>query len=552
MSRAREWIEDARRERGGEPPRGNGHGKDEPPLGPRPVIIVRPGERHLAADEGLAALAMARTRFYRRFTELVHVVRVEGKDAHGSKVWTPGVSPIDLATLQRALAYAAVWQKPKGKGFVMIDPPEAVAKQIMVMIEEWPFPVLRGVIATPTLRFDGSVLDKPGYDERTGLYLVDPPKMPPMPENPSLHDALAGLDTLNYLFEEVRFAKDDEMSRSAALSMLMTMVLRGMMNVAPLHAVSKPAAGTGGSYLCDLAAMLATGERCPVITPSEDTDELEKRLVAAALAGQPIIALDNMSSMLEGDFLCQLVERPRPQVRRLGTSQLFTLDNTWSTLANGNQLQIRGDMVRRTVAIGLDADMENPDEREFQRDPLAEIAADRGRYIAAILTIARAYILAGRPGRLPAKPSFEEWSDNIRSAINWLNWPDPASSAQRLRADDPTRRQRNTIFHAWSRALVIGTSYYTRELVAKAAMRPKARHDDTDEIKEKAKDEAQRYADLESAFAEVAPGKNAPVDPLALAKWLSRNLDAIALGTKLVADRSDAARPKWRLVTVDL
>lgn len=509
-----------------------------PGRGPRPVIIVKPGERHLAADEGLEALAAVGTRFYRRFTELVQVVRIEGKDAHGDRVFTPGVTPIDLATLQRALAYAAVWQKPKGKNFVMIDPPEAVAKQIMVMIEEWPFPVLRGVIATQTLRPDGSVVDAPGYDDKTGLYLVDPPPMPPLPEYPEWQDAKDALQVLNHLLAEFSFADDEDLSRSAAISMLMTTVLRGMMGVAPLHAITKPEAGTGGSYLSDLAAMIATGERCPVMTPSDDPDELEKRLGAAALAGQPIIALDNVSSTLEGDFLCQLVERPRPQVRRLGVSQLFTLDNTWTTFANGNQLQIAGDMVRRTIALALDANRENPDEREFTRDPLAEVAADRGRYVAAILTIARAYILAGRPGRLPAKASFEEWSDNVRSALVWLEYPDPTGAATRMRADDPTRRQRSLLFSAWAICLSLGSGYYTREIVAEA--------------RKTADDGTLKNSELDEALRDIAPGRNTPVDPHALAKWLSKNLDTISDGLKLTVDRADAARPKWKLAAIDL
>lgn len=505
-----------------------------PGRGPRPVIIVKPGERHLAADEGLEALAAVGTKFYRRFTELVHVVRVEGKDAHGERVFTPGVTPIDLPILQRALAYAAVWQKPKGKNFVMIDPPEPVAKQILSMIEEWPFPVLRGVIATQTLRPDGSVLSEPGYDDKTGLFLVDPPPMPPLPEYPEWQDAKDALNILKNLLAEFDFADDEDLSQSAAISMLMTIVLRGMMGVAPLHAITKPEAGTGGSYLSDLAAMIATGTRCPVLTPSEDPEETEKRLVAAALAGQPIIALDNVSATLEGDFLCQLVERPRPQVRRLGTSQLFTLDNTWTTFANGNQLQIAGDMMRRCIGIGLDANRENPEEREFKRDPLAEIEADRGRYVAAILTIARAYILAGRPGRLARKASFEEWSDNVRSALVWLEWPDPTGASTRMRADDPTRRQRSMLFSAWAVCLSLGSGYLTREIIATCR-----ETDDKGELKN---------PDLDEALRDIAPGRATAVDPKALGKWLSKNENTISDGLKLTVDRSNQARPRWKLV----
>ena len=131
----------------------------------------------------------------------------------------------------------------------------------MGMIGEWPFPPLRGVIATPTMRHDGTLLTKPGYDPATGLVLFNPPPMPEIPDQPTKQDALDALAKLNDLLTGFEFADDGNVSRSAAISMLMTPVLRGMMAVAPMHVITKPEAGTGGSYLQDLTSAIATGER---------------------------------------------------------------------------------------------------------------------------------------------------------------------------------------------------------------------------------------------------------------------------------------------------
>ena len=54
--------------------------------------------------------------------------------------------------------------------------------------------------------------------------------------------------------------------------------------------------------------------------------------------------------------------------------------------------------------------------------------ADRGKYIAACLTICRAYIAAGRPGKLNRLASFGGWSDTVRSALVWLGEADPVKS----------------------------------------------------------------------------------------------------------------------------
>jgi putative DNA primase/helicase len=108
-----------------------------------------------------------------------------------------------------------------------------------------------------------------------------------------------------------------------------------------------------------------------------------------------------------GDFLCQLIERPLMQGRASGRSDLINVPNSAFMMANGNNLTIDVDAVRRVVQSALDADMEAPENRTFTRNPVAEVLADRGRYVGAVLTIARAYRVAGLPGQLPPRTSFE-------------------------------------------------------------------------------------------------------------------------------------------------
>ena len=278
------------------------------PASELPTIIVRAGGRHLAADAGLAAMHEAGVPFYRRDKDLVRILRIQLKLSDGGDVLVPAVVPIAMPTLLRTLGLSAQWQKFNHKGEqVGIDPPTAVAEQILSMIDEWPFPPLRGVIATPSMRYDGTLLTEPGYDPATGLVLFEPPAMPEIPEHPSKAAALDALALLNDLLAEFVFADDDNVSRSAAVSMIMTAVLRGAMPVAPMHVITKPVAGSGGSYMQDIVAAIAIGDRCPVISlvPGDDKEN-DKRLNGAALAQQPIIALDNLSSTLMGDFLCSL------------------------------------------------------------------------------------------------------------------------------------------------------------------------------------------------------------------------------------------------------
>src|SRR3954469_25909813 len=150
------------------------------------------------------------------------------------------------------------------------------------------------------------------------------------------------------------------------------------MPTAPMHLANAPQPGTGKSYLADLASVIATGERCAVIAFSPKPEETEKRLNGAALNGRPILALDNASGTIEGDLLCQMTERPLLELRPLGTSKMVPVANTFTVLINGNNAIVAADMVRRTIVCHLDTNMEQPEMRVFQANPLSQIRTQRG------------------------------------------------------------------------------------------------------------------------------------------------------------------------------
>ena len=501
------------------------------------TIQVLSGLRHQAADQGLAAMGDAGIAFYQRDRKLVRVHLAKAKASDGKIVMVPGILPVSLPMLTRALGQSARWERINDKRqSIRIDPPKGVAEQVAEMVEDWPFPPLAGVIGTPTLRPDGSLLMTEGYDDVTGMVLLGAPKMPAIPDRPTKHDAEAALARLDALLDEFPFVPNTA-SRSVALSMLLTPVFRGALAPAvPMHLVTAPQAGTGKSYLADLAALIATGERCAVMSVSPKPEETEKRLIGAALAGFPIIALDNCREALQGDFLCQVTERPLLQLRPLKSSDLVRVANTFTTFANGNNVTVADDLVRRTIRCALDANIENPEARTFCADPVAMVLADRGGYIAACLTIARAYMAAGQPERLPRLPSYERWSDLVRSALVWLGQTDPVSTMAAARSHDPIRQARADVFDAWIRELGEGGAYQTSELIQKA------------EEWNPHTSGYQRPA-LCAALIAVAASRNGPpkIDPRRLGRWLNAAENTIAVGFKLAIDRSDKFRPRATL-----
>jgi putative DNA primase/helicase len=510
------------------PPKGNGA------AAPRvPAIIIERGLLHEAADQGLAALEAARVPFFTRNFELVRVCTVKAKAWDGEVIRVPGILPVKYPALRRAMSQSADWMRPGKKGPCLVDVPKDVVEQVGGMVDEWPFPPLTGMISTPTLRPDGTVVAGEGYDEKTGLFLTGLPDMPAIPDHPTQQDAIDALTLLLGLIEEFPFANNE--SRSVGLSCLITPIVRGATGPVPMHLIVKPKPGTGGSYLVDVASVIAIGERCPVVAlgDSKHPEETEKRLISSALLGSPIIGIDNCRGTLEGDFLCQVTERPVMRLRPLGTSDSKQVPNSFTVFANGNNPSIADDMVRRTIRASMDANMEHPEDREFRSDPLAAVRQDRGRYIAAALTIVRAYLAAGKPDRLRPLPSYGGWSDLVRSALVCLGQGDPVATMQDTRAEDPKAEARTAIFDAWKTEIGLGDNfrYQTSDLI---------------DLAQTEQGTALIYPRLYAALLKVAGIKDR-IDAMRLGQWLRDNINAVVLDCKLTVDRRDKARPKWMI-----
>jgi putative DNA primase/helicase len=505
----------------------------EPPDGPPPEITVYAGERHRAADAGLKALYRLGVKFYNRSGELCRISTAPGKDSAGRAIDVPVIQAVLPAALGRLLGQAASWFRPLPKaGRYRVDPPAPIVMMIAAMADEWRFPPLIGIVRQPTLRpQDFSVISEPGYDRASGFWAdFRGLKVPRIPARPTRREAETALTLLVQNLDSFPFV--DARDRATAVAAQITVCVRTALPVVPGFAVNSPSPGSGKSYFTDCVSAIATGERAAVIAVASKEEETEKRLMGAALAGNQLIVLDNVRRLLEGDFLCQVTERPMMQLRPLGTSEMRVIRNVFTMIANGNNIVCAADLTRRFLRINFDPNVERPELRQFDSNPFQEILDHRGDFIAAGLTIVRYFVQAGRPNLRPRLGSYAEWSDLVRSTITHLGLPDPVLTQQDLIADDPVAGSRRAVVAAWAAIKTLGLGddrgYRVRELI----------------------EEANRDADLMEALLEVAEGQGnlaGKLDHSRLTRWLARNENTIASGFKLVVDRSDASRPRWRL-----
>jgi putative DNA primase/helicase len=164
-------------------------------------------------------------------------------------------------------------------------------------------------------------------------------------------------------------------------------------------------------------------------------------------------------------------ERPLVRIRILGQSEAPEIECRAMICATGNNIVVVGDMTRRTVLCRRDAGVERPEFREFAFDPIKTVLEDRGAYVAAAITIIRAYQAAGSPAVCPPIGSYGTWSSTVRSALVWLGEEDPVASMETLREEDPQLGSIRELFSQWREHFIEDAPYTSRDIAASAEAR---------------------------------------------------------------------------------
>ena len=241
---------------------------------------------------------------------------------------------------------------------------------------------LRGVVDAPSLRRDGTVIDRPGWDSATWLYAdFDPAGWQGLQANPTRDDARAAMLKLYDLVAESSFARP--IHRAAWAALVLTLVGRPYAagNV-PLFAFTANAPGVGKGTLVDLAAIIAAGRPSAKWAPvggrkTDAESEERKRLMAVALAGTRCVCIDNIKAgdplgtpALDAALTAGTDDRFGTVADRVLGETAIT-EAPWSCVmtATGNNLTVVGDMARRTLLCRLVTNNPDPETRVYRHHP---------------------------------------------------------------------------------------------------------------------------------------------------------------------------------------
>jgi putative DNA primase/helicase len=504
----------------------------------RPTIRIAAGEIERIVNEAEAALINAERGLYQHSNKIVSVVETPVKAAHGQEVIALGILERGDHALLEDLSVASNFERfdKRCNDWVAADPPITIVKTLKQRSGRLNFPILSGIVSAPTMRDDGSILSAPGYDERTGL-LFEPRGVtfPAIPDQPTRADAENALASLCHLLKDFPF--EEPYDKAVALSAILTACIRRSLPTAPMHIFDAPEAGSGKSKLVNIASVIALGHEAPTMSQGADECETEKRLGSMLLAGRQIIAIDNVVLPLEGAKLCEMLTSKIVSIRVLGASQMPEAPTSAFLTATGNNIVVKGDLVRRTVRCRIDPNLERPEERVFDFDPVKEAKARRGELVAAALTILRAHYVAGQPGKPAQLGSFEEWSDRVRGALLWVGVADPVDSMVGLRKADPARQDLHAVISQW-REVIGDERVTTSDIIGKATEMRGGRFGD----------ETLAYPEFRNALFTVG-GRGGVLDAKVLGKWLIAQQNRIVDGASFVkiGTRKDVA--VWALRT---
>lgn len=367
----------------------------------------------------------------------------------------PSIIPLGVSGLTRALSGAATWEKFDGRSsdWTRCDPPTRHLSLLSETSRYRYLPHLVGVARQPHFReSDGELVTHAGYDKVSQRFGVFDAKEFPMPD-PTKEAAVAAMALLNDLLKEFHFV--DPIDKSTALSAFFTAVTRPTLPYAPAYHAKAPVFGSGKTYLCELIGAFGGPGRNSKVSYPTTPEEATKVILSLLLTSPAVVEFDDMDTdWIPHGTMKRILTAEYITDRILGVSKTATVSTRTLFLGSGNNVGPVRDLLRRVATIHVDPRCATPATLNYQGRPVEMVRKDRGRYVAAVLTIILAWRKAGSP-----RPDVENivtfdgaWSDYCRYPLIWLGQPDPALSLLAQVKHDPDSDTLRGLMTEWHRS----------------------------------------------------------------------------------------------------
>ena len=356
-------------------------------------------------------------------TELARVDIVEQEDSCALTILN---QPQFAATLNAQVDY----YKSDSEGNTLgISAPMDVVNQLYAMPSaSLDLPYLKGVTRIPTLSEAGKIVQTPGYNKDAQVYYQEPIGLdiPDIPTNPTkaqtadaaylVKDILADFPCDGCNREENMTSPPPSMSNAVGL-MLQSLVMQSYNGPTMGTLITKPAVGTGATLLASVAQIIVSGTANVRPPFSNSEEEIRKLMFTAIKSQEPLLVFDNLSGELDSNTLATVLTATTFTDRELGRSAEKQLPIMSGQVWTGNNPIFSTELQRRLSLIRLDAQCANPKGREVFKYPdlLQHVTENRGKIIAALMTLVMAWVSAGKPApkNVPKIASYDGWRHTI-------------------------------------------------------------------------------------------------------------------------------------------
>lgn len=358
------------------------------------------------------------------------------------------IQPMDVGAIHNALTYrVSYFKQPSAadvakyiKTFpehtfdylqhmevISLPPPKDIVSNIFNRHSYEGLPELVSIVTCPIMDLQtGDINFQSHYDPVAQMYYGNTGlHIPCVPENPTLEDIQAAVAFLKETIVDFPFV--NPVDRANALGCIITAVIRpSITGNIPIYIIDKPAPGTGAGLLCDTISLIVAGELARVMTLAREGDDAEwKKVITSVLRSGCLLSfIDNIEDKVDLPSLASLVTCGLYSDRILATNTMFTTPHRNVWILNGNNVQIGGDLGRRSYGSRMDALLKKPWLRAgFTHNQIPWVTANRGQILSAIYTIVRGWVRAGcipADTNIPQMGSFEQWRNIIGGIMQFI------------------------------------------------------------------------------------------------------------------------------------
>lgn len=343
------------------------------------------------------------------------------------------VEPYEASSFRAMVEKELLTYRITRKGEPMRALPDITTCNTILGADSWPVRYLSGVVGSPVLRPDKTLLSEAGYDEMTGLYHL--PRVPltkPVSETPTKDECLRAREIiLDWMLHDFPWESQEDKANYVAL--LFTPLLKTYISSPVPVGVFKAAnAGSGKTLLVEIFQHLYGTAK---LQWGDTEAELRKQITATlANTAEPVVFIDNLPNgyTVRSAVFSDLLTSTEWGDRMLGQSKPIRVPNDRVWLITGNNLKSGDDMARRMVWVRIDPGAPDADQRPQSAFKVGNLikwleAGNAERVLRAMLTLVKAWANAGAPRATHADDlsmaNFSTWSETAGGLLEFLDIP---------------------------------------------------------------------------------------------------------------------------------